>query len=98
MARKPKFTPAQIKNHIKNIQEAIEKQRRKHEQKGEQFVSITPEQIEKKLKRVNSPFITGHGYNPKTTPGGTVPYVLYFYNADTTQYGLVFAQLSRRAV
>jgi hypothetical protein len=57
MTKKSRFTRARIKNHIKNIQEAIEKQRRDHERKGKRVVSITPEEIEKKLKRINSPFI-----------------------------------------
>jgi hypothetical protein len=86
MTKKSRFTRAQIKNHIKNIQEAIEKQRRDHEQKGKRVVSITPEEIEKKLKRINSPFITyiitsGHALNP----GGTFYYGFGIYNPDATQ-------------
>jgi hypothetical protein len=50
MAKKPKFTPAQIKNHVKKIQEVIEQQ--KGENQGEHFRSLTREEIENKLKRV----------------------------------------------
>jgi len=59
MAKKPKFTRAQIKNHIKKIQDAMEKRKLEHEQRGELFKSITPEEIEKKFKRVNSPMLVG---------------------------------------
>ncbi len=30
MAKKPKFTPAQIRNHVKKIQEVIEQQKREN--------------------------------------------------------------------
>src|SRR5262249_35561903 len=71
MARKPKFTRAQIKNHIKKIQDAMEKHKREHEQRGEHFRSLSPEEIEKKLKRVNSPILVGEGWSSTTPPGGT---------------------------
>ena len=61
MAKRPKFTPTQIKQHIKKIQETIDKQKRENE--GEHFTSVTPEEIEKKLKRVNSPMIVSQGWN-----------------------------------
>jgi hypothetical protein len=41
MAKRPKFTPTQIKQHIKKIQETIDKQKRENE--GEHFTSVTPE-------------------------------------------------------
>jgi len=45
MAKKPKFTPAQIKKKVEEIQGVIEQQKR--ENQGEHFVSITREEIEK---------------------------------------------------
>jgi hypothetical protein len=69
MAKKPKFTPAQIKKKVEEIQEVIEQQKR--ENQGEHFVSITREEIEKKLKRANSPFITIKGWSD-AHPGGSV--------------------------
>ena len=59
MARKSKFSPAQIKTKVKEIQEVIEQQKR--ENKGEHFISLTREEIEKKLKCSNSPIITVQG-------------------------------------
>jgi hypothetical protein len=46
MAKKPKLTPAQIRNHIKKIEDIIEKQKREHEYRGEVFKSPTREEIE----------------------------------------------------
>ena len=94
MARKPKFTRAQVKNHIKNIQETMDKQKREHEQKGRRFVYITPEEIEKKLRRVNSPFFIGQSFGPPPSPGGSFNYGLYIYNPDAKPaynlYGLIW--------
>jgi len=90
MAKRPKFTPTQIKQHIKKIQETIDKQKRENE--GEHFTSVTPEEIEKKLKRVNSPMIVSQGWN-STNPGGVVNYNLGVYNPDPTQVIWLFAHV-----
>jgi hypothetical protein len=79
MAKKPKFTPAQIKKKVEEIQEVIEQQKR--ENQGEHFVSITREEIEKKLKRANSPFITIQGWSD-AHPGGSVYYLVGIVNPD----------------
>jgi hypothetical protein len=55
-AKKHKYTPAQIKTHIKRIQKLVEQER--SENKHENFSAITRDGIEKKFKRVNSPMIT----------------------------------------
>src|SRR2546429_9952121 len=77
--KKSKFTTAQIKEHVRNIQKAIEKHKRNN--KGEHFTAVTPEHIEKKLKRVNSPMIIFQSWSP-TTPGGTFTYTLGIFNPD----------------
>lgn len=91
MAKKPKFTPSQIKEHVKKIQDAIEKQKR--ENQLEYFRSITPEEIEKKLKRVNSPFIVSEAYDYNAIRGGTVPYQIRIYNPDPTTARNMFAHV-----
>jgi hypothetical protein len=91
MAKKPKFTPSQIKEHVKKIQDAIEKQKR--ENQLEHFRSITPDEIEKKLKRVNSPIIVFQGYVFNAIRGGTVPYHLGIYNPDPTTARDMFAHV-----
>ena len=90
MAKRPRFTPAQIKQQIKKIQETVDKQKR--ENQGEHFTSLTPEEIEKKLKRMNSPIIVSQGWN-STTPGGVVNYNLGVYNPDPTQAFWLFAHV-----
>jgi hypothetical protein len=89
-SKKPKFTPAQIKEHVKSIQKAIEKHKR--ENRGEHFTAVTPEEIEKKLKRVNSPMIVSQGWSG-TTPGGTFNYSLGIFNPDATQAIWLFAHV-----
>jgi len=74
-----KWTPSQIRKHIQGIRIATEKHRQ--ESKSEHFEAITPEEIEKKLRRVNSPMFVSQGWN-NTTQGGTVNYSLSIYNPD----------------
>ena len=76
-----KWTPAQKKEHIEKIQKLVEKLKR--ENKLENFTGITPEQIEEKFNRINSPMIVGQSWG-STTPGGTVPYTVSVYNPDAT--------------
>jgi len=92
MAKKSKFTRAQIKTHIKKIQDAMEKRKREQKDKGEHFKSVTLEEIERKLKAVNSPFIIGVGLN-HTTPGGTVNYPVDIYNPDATIQRFLFVHV-----
>lgn len=85
MVNKPKqkkWTAAQIKAHIKKIKQVVEAQ--KSENKGEHFIAVTPEEIEKKLKRTNSPMIVSEGWS-NTTAGGTLNYTLGIYNPDPVQ-------------
>ena len=83
MTKKSRFTRARIKNHIKNIQEAIEKQRRDHERKGKRVVSITPEEAQAYKFAVYKHILitSGHALNP----GGTFYHGFGIYNPDATQ-------------
>ena len=85
-----KWSAEEVKTHVKRVQEAVEKHRR--ENKGEHFTALTPEEVEKKLRRVNSPMITSQGWG-STTPGGTVNYSLGIYNPDPTQAIWTFAHV-----
>ena len=76
-----KLTAARIKQQKEKIQAIIEKHKR--ENKEEHFTSLTPEQIEEKLKRVNSPAIVSQGWS-STTVGGTFNYTVGLYNPDAT--------------
>jgi hypothetical protein len=85
-----KWTAAQTKEHVRKIQQLIEKH--KSENKEEHFTAITPDEIEKKLKRVKSPMIVSQGWG-STTPGGTVNYSLGIYNPDPTSTIWLFAHV-----
>lgn len=85
-----KWTAAQIKEQVQKIQKVIEKHKRENEE--EHFTSVTPDQIQKKLKRVKSPMIVSQGWG-NTTPGGTVNYSLGIYNPDPTQAIWLFAHV-----
>src|SRR5687768_8779465 len=80
---KPKFTAADVRKHTKRVQEITE-EFQKGQKKGVNVTVITPEEVEKKLKRVNSPFIVSQGWGG-TTPGGTFTYSVGIYNPDPTQ-------------
>ena len=85
-----KWTAAQIKAQIKQIEQVIEKH--KSENKEEYFTAVTPADIERKLKRVKSPMIVSQGWG-NTTPGGTINYTLGIYNPDPTQAIWLFAHV-----
>lgn len=85
-----KFSPAQVKTLTAKIEDAIKKHKR--ENKGEHFTSVTVKDIERKLKRVNSPMIISQGWN-SAVPGGTVNYSLGIFNPDPTEAIWVFAHV-----
>ena len=90
-SNKRKWTATEIKKHIKRIQGVI-KQQERLVKKGENFTSVTPEEIKKKLKRVQSPMIVSQGWN-STQPGGTINYNLGIYNPDATRVIWMFAHV-----
>jgi len=83
--RKAKWTRAQINEHIKKIQKVIEEHKRLVK-KGESYTAVTPEEIENKLNRTNSPMIVSQtgSWTGSTPPGGTFTYNLGLYNPDPT--------------
>ena len=93
MVKKRKFTRTQIKAHIKNIQDAVEQQKREAEKRGDLFRSLTPEQIEEKLKRANSPFLAGGAYTGGASPGGTISSIINIYNPDPTPVDDLFVHV-----
>lgn len=85
------WTPAQKKAQIEKIGKQVEKFKR--ENKLENFASITPEQIEEKFKRINSPMIVSEGWSGITTPGGNVTVNLYLHNPDPVAFNSLCAQV-----
>jgi hypothetical protein len=88
--KKIKWTDAQIKEHVKNIQKLIETQKKQN--KSENFIALTPEEITLKFQRVNSPLVYYQSWN-STTPGGTVNYNIGMYNPDPTNVIWMFAHV-----
>src|SRR5215207_7686485 len=86
-----KWTGTRLKEQIQRIQKAIDAQKRANKREG--FTSLTPEEIEKKLKRVNSPLILSQGFTTSTTPGGRIDYGVGIYNPDPVQAIALFAHL-----
>ena len=78
---KKKLTSSQIKEQTKKIQDAIDKHKR--ENRDEHFTSLTPEEIERKLKRTNSPMIVSQSWG-SAPPGGTFNYTVGIQNPDPT--------------
>src|SRR5262245_20380451 len=81
-----KFTAAKIKEQIKKIQQATEKAKSRHrDQKNLKFIELTPEDIERKLKRTKSPLIF-YGLVPQPAPpGATIHPELGIWNPDPIQ-------------
>lgn len=92
-SKQKKWTPKQINEHIQNIAKAVEQHRR--DKKGDFFTYATPEEIERKLKRVNSPMIVSQvgSWTGATPPGGTFNYSVGIYNPDATQAIWLFAHV-----
>jgi len=78
-AGKPKFSAADVKRHQKTIADEIAKRKKEH--KGDNFQGISPEEIEKKLSSIDSPFIFFMGWSP-TTPSGTLTISTGVFNPD----------------
>ncbi len=89
-SKKREWTPAEIKEEVRNIQKVIEEQKRKV--KYEHFTSVTPEEIKEKLKRAEIPWIFHQDWN-STTPGGTVNYRLGIRNSTSTKFIWLFAHV-----
>ena len=67
-------SPADIKKAWQKLQPELARQRAERERQGETFTSITREEFEAKLKRVNSPMIVSQSWNNSAPPGGTIKY------------------------
>lgn len=71
----------------------MEQQKREAEKRGDLFRSLTPEQIEEKLKRANCPFLAGGAYTGATSPGGTISSIINIYNPDPTPVDDLFVHV-----
>jgi hypothetical protein len=86
-----KFTAAKIKEQIKKIQQALEKEKSRYRDQNLTVIEVKPEDIERKLRRMKSPFIIAQSFNASTPAGGTMPYDVAVWNPDPTEAFFVFA-------
>jgi hypothetical protein len=91
--KNPKFTDEDIKKHIAKIQE-LTKEAEKQQKPNHHVTVVTPEEIDRKLRRVNSPMIVSQGWTSSAPAGGVINYSVGLYNPDPTQaiwlFGHVF--------
>jgi len=89
-----KFTAAKIKEQIKKIQQATEKEKSRYrDQNLQNFIELTPEDIERKLKRMKSPLIYYAFLPQPVPPGGTVHYEIGIWNPDPIQAWFLFVHV-----
>src|SRR5262245_55321503 len=74
--KKFKRSPADIKKTWQKLEPELAKLRKERQSEGETVTSITREEFEAKLKRVNSPMIVFQSWNNTAPPGGTINYTV----------------------
>jgi hypothetical protein len=91
--KNPKFTDDEIKKHTAKIQE-LTKDLEKQRKPDHHVTVITPDEIDRKLRRVKSPMIVSQGWSGSAPAGGAISYSVGIYNPDPTQaiwlFGHVF--------
>jgi hypothetical protein len=79
-------THGDIKKAWQKLEAEIAKHRKEREGRGDVFVSLTLEEFEAKLKRVNSPMIAAQSWPPSAPPGGTISYWSLIVNYDVLTF------------
>lgn len=77
-----KRSPAELKRILDAVNNEIEKHKKEHEKQGKTFTAITPEQLENKLRRAQSPMIVWQGWSNTAPPGGVINYTVGVMNPD----------------
>ena len=85
-----KRTAAEIMEQTRKILEALEKE--KARSKDQHRVHVTAADIEKKLKRANSPMFAGHGWSG-ASPGGLMLYNVQIWNPDPVEVFFLFVHV-----
>jgi len=87
-------SPADIKKAWQKLEPELARQRAERERQGETFTSITREEFEAKLKRVNSPMIVSQSWNNFAPPGGTINYSVGVLNPDPITWNSLAVSVS----
>jgi hypothetical protein len=77
-----KFTAAKIKEQIKKIQQAIDKEKSRYRDQNLKVTEVKPEDIERKLRHMKSPMIVLQAWISSAPAGGTITYIVGFWNPD----------------
>jgi hypothetical protein len=75
---------------IRDLAEHIERSRQEQVDQGLTFTAVTPEQLEHKLKRSNSPMIVWQSWSTSTPVGGVLQYRVGVSNPDPVDYPSVY--------
>jgi hypothetical protein len=79
--------------HLRALLDEIEKQRRQAEADGLNFTAPTAEQLDEKLRRSMSPFITFQGWSGSAARDGTLSYTVGITNPDPDPWIWLFAHV-----
>ena len=79
---KKERSAAEVKRIADQVEAEIAQQRQKLEKRGQTFVGLNREEIDAKLRRVNSPFISSESWNNTAPPGGSINYTVGVFNPD----------------
>jgi hypothetical protein len=79
--------------NAKDIADEIGRRRQEAEKNGLEFTSLTPEQLEEKLARANSPMIVYQAWNGGAPQGGAIDYHVGISNPDPIDQIWLFVHL-----
>jgi hypothetical protein len=83
----------EIEKALEKISKEIESMKEQVTKKGMEFSSPTIEQLKKKLKSVNTPFIYGTGYSYKNPLSNPCYFAIGLHNPDPIMQSNIFAYL-----
>jgi hypothetical protein len=79
--------------YIRNLADQVEERRRAAEGRGELFTAVTADQLERKLKRSNSPMIVFQSWSGSAPVGGALTYSVGVNNPDPVDHYSLFVHL-----
>ena len=85
---------ADITKAWRKLEPELAKHKMERERQGETFTSITREEFEAKVKRVNSPMIVSQSWNNTASPGGTINDSVGIFNPDPIQWSNLAVSVS----
>jgi hypothetical protein len=93
-ATKARRSAAEITKAWKKLEPELEKQKQGHSGPKKTFVSISRDEFEAKMKRVNSPMIVSQSWDDNAAPAGVINYTVGVLNPDPTVWNNLAVALS----